>query len=489
MKDTVGKHILFAAAALVLFAPAVLGMNLKDTGNRADYVIVAPTQYCGIAERLAEFRRQKNGFTAKVVDMDSILDQFGTGVSPDTALRNFIQYAVNKWAAPVPAFFVLAGNINTIPSHPESETLNDRQSTEADSVLMIDQWFVQVVNSNGTMRTDACLGRLPAWDSTGLSNMIDKTIEYEMGGRDTWLDRALSLSDYDAGDGDVFESDANTLRTYLDSLCTDTIRVDIRKDSPYHIGPEGFVDLWNRGAAFVSYFGHAGPGVLSTTHYFTVHTIDSLTNDNRLPVCLLGGCELNFDDRPGTSIPVHLLDREGGGAVAVVSSEGLMDETTTLFFFVSMIQSMTAKPDQPIGKAYEQAMPEWWWELYQRFTFLGDPALTLKRTAHPDLVAMRPIQARPPVLEQNYPNPFNPVTIVRYHVPNVTDGGQPVPVSRVTLIVYDVLGREVRTLVDEDKPAGSYSVSFNAAGLPSGTYLYRIQAGNYSQTRKLVLIK
>ena len=83
-------------------------------------------------------------------------------------------------------------------------------------------------------------------------------------------------------------------------------------------------------------------------------------------------------------------------------------------------------------------------------------------------------------LLQNYPNPFNPSTVIKYDLPKV---------SFVTLKIYDVLGREVRTLVNEDKPAGRYEVNFNADNLASGIYLYRIQAGNYVETKKLMVIK
>ncbi len=83
-------------------------------------------------------------------------------------------------------------------------------------------------------------------------------------------------------------------------------------------------------------------------------------------------------------------------------------------------------------------------------------------------------------LYQNYPNPFNPTTIIRYQVPELT---------RVKLTVYDVLGKEINTLVNEEKPAGIYEVEFNGTNLPSGPYLYRIEAGRYSDTKKFIFLK
>jgi hypothetical protein len=83
-------------------------------------------------------------------------------------------------------------------------------------------------------------------------------------------------------------------------------------------------------------------------------------------------------------------------------------------------------------------------------------------------------------LYQNYPNPFNPVTTIRFSV------GTP---GYTSLRVYDVLGRDVATIVSEKLPAGSYSRQWNAADMPSGVYIYRLQAGKYSETRKLILLK
>lgn len=83
-------------------------------------------------------------------------------------------------------------------------------------------------------------------------------------------------------------------------------------------------------------------------------------------------------------------------------------------------------------------------------------------------------------LSQNYPNPFNPETVIKYRVPKE---------SFVTIAVYDMLGREVSRLVNGEKPAGSYEVSFSASSLSSGTYFYRITAGGFTSIKKMVLMK
>jgi hypothetical protein len=83
-------------------------------------------------------------------------------------------------------------------------------------------------------------------------------------------------------------------------------------------------------------------------------------------------------------------------------------------------------------------------------------------------------------LYQNYPNPFNPSTLIKYQVPEK---------SFVLIRVYDLLGEELATLVNEEKSAGSYEVNFDAGQLSSGFYIYTIKAGNFTSTKKMILMK
>ena len=83
-------------------------------------------------------------------------------------------------------------------------------------------------------------------------------------------------------------------------------------------------------------------------------------------------------------------------------------------------------------------------------------------------------------ISQNYPNPFNPATTINYQIPKS---------NFVILKIYDLLGREVRTLVNEEQPTGEYTVTFNAGSLASGLYFYTLRAGNFTQTKKMMLLK
>jgi hypothetical protein len=83
-------------------------------------------------------------------------------------------------------------------------------------------------------------------------------------------------------------------------------------------------------------------------------------------------------------------------------------------------------------------------------------------------------------LSQNYPNPFNPSTKIKYSIPQT---------SNVVIKVFDVLGNEVATLMDEEKYIGTYELTWNAENLPSGVYFYQLKAGDFISTKKMILIK
>lgn len=104
------------------------------------------------------------------------------------------------------------------------------------------------------------------------------------------------------------------------------------------------------------------------------------------------------------------------------------------------------------------------------------PLSEMISSVHPPSI-VRPREFR---LEQNYPNPFNPSTRISYSIPKL---------GHVVLRMSDVLGREMATLVNERKTAGEYTVEWNAASLPSGVYFYRLIAGDFVQTKKMILMR
>jgi hypothetical protein len=123
-------------------------------------------------------------------------------------------------------------------------------------------------------------------------------------------------------------------------------------------------------------------------------------------------------------------------------------------------------PDNEMDEVHENNNRGW------TVLTLGSPTSSVEQTP-----AGLPLVTR---LEQNFPNPFNPTTLIRYQLSGVSD---------VELVVFDLLGREVATLVNRKEGAGIHEVIFDAAGLSSGVYFYRLAAGDFVSTRKLLLLK
>ena len=84
------------------------------------------------------------------------------------------------------------------------------------------------------------------------------------------------------------------------------------------------------------------------------------------------------------------------------------------------------------------------------------------------------------MLCQNYPNPFNPATIIKYQIPRE---------GFVTIKLYDVLGKEIKTLVSQQQSTGNYSYNFDASRIASGVYIYKITVNNFTQSKKMVLLR
>jgi len=121
--------------------------------------------------------------------------------------------------------------------------------------------------------------------------------------------------------------------------------------------------------------------------------------------------------------------------------------------------------------------------ILDNFIYAGTNGSSVYKRPLSELVGIMPISSKTPtefLLSQNYPNPFNPTTHLEFGISEL---------GFVSLKVYDILGNEVKTLVNENKPAGSYSVDFDGADLPSGIYFYKLESGDFSDTKRMILLK
>lgn len=180
--------------------------------------------------------------------------------------------------------------------------------------------------------------------------------------------------------------------------------------------------------------------ITSTTPYYHDITVDGLTAAN----CRYGGIIIGLPETPMTNI--HLSN------VNISANTGLRIRNATV--------------DTANIKVHANSGPSIIFEVNGIITGIESEL----NNRLPDRFA----------LYQNYPNPFNPTTTIKYHLRQA---------SFVTLRIYDVIGREIKTLVNEKQDAGDHSLTIDADDLSSGVYFYRIDAGSYKETKKFVLIK
>lgn len=156
----------------------------------------------------------------------------------------------------------------------------------------------------------------------------------------------------------------------------------------------------------------------------------------------------------------------------------LFELDTTEQFNTSFIDSATV--DTTYQYSSLQINRRYWWRV-KAYNSAGWGNFSEERTFDTYVTTVEseeiPIEY---ALGQNYPNPFNPSTKIKYSVPQA---------SQVVVKVFDILGNSIETLVIEEKPAGSYEVAFNASGLPTGVYFYQLKAGDFIETKKMILMK
>ena len=266
------------------------------------------------------------------------------------------------------------------------------------------------------------------------------------------------------------------------------------KDGPVSISLEAYVRDPDFGS---NYFGFIGDIVkfnlsngIPTLERYEPHL--TLNNPNIIKVHV-GNLEKIVVDSgkfpDGTALTPGVLEGKGYKAIPDTT-----EENTALPINLSYFDSDTTKlAPSGLGGSHYQFLRKFFSWIYSGGVTKKDSTTQIievdKLTSVQEDEGIIPKEF---VLYQNYPNPFNPSTTIKFSIPSV--GAEHVQPLHVLLKVYDLLGREVATLVNEEKPPGNYEVTFSAEGggatnLPSGVYFYTLRAGDFLETKKMLLMK
>lgn len=320
------------------------------------------------------------------------------------------------------------------------------------------------------------------------------TIKYNSSGQQQWIktfngigggdDKANSLAV--DGTGNVFVTGASNIdknAAYLTDIVT--IKYDASGNEVWktqYDGPgkssDGAVSIKLDGVGNIYVLGNSNGGLSTQMDYAT---IKYNSQGDKI-------WEARYNASGGNTEEVHamVLDQYGNIYVTGNSSGPTGRDYATLKYNSSGVQQWVMRYNGP-GNAYDDA-------LSIAVNSSGDVAITGSSpgaTSATDYATVKYSQTTTGInyskeipvgfsLNQNYPNPFNPSTKIKFSIPNS---------SFVTLKIYDVLGKEVALVVNENLNAGVHNYNFNASGLTSGIYFYKILAGNFSETKKMILIK
>jgi hypothetical protein len=469
----------------LILVSATAFADLHDPDNSADYLIVTTSElieeYPWITQ-LADWRNQ-HGRVSMVVPVEDVWNEFGDGNPSDTVLKEFLHYARRNWQPPELRDVFIIGFHDVVPSHVESDDF------PWDMVYLSDLFYATDPESTNYMPV-LSIGRLP-WSpgqSPALWNYLAKVVAYESAGTAPWQIRVHLIADH--GDSYfTFWQDCELFAGVVSDCCSvERDYLDFPVGDPWHGDRDEILENFQAGSYLLSFWG---PGDGGTWSSLDLNSTDfaALTNEDRLPIAVGAHLDISYDDFELGGIPAALIANPDGGAIGYFGWSLTAWYEAGRSFRLALVEQATSDSAQTLGEIWRRTVEEYIQEWgvssgpCRQMAFgcvlLGDPGLRLPGSVSPvyEDTPTLPIDF---CLEGNYPNPFNSSTKISFRVSHAT---------RMSLKIYDVLGREVATLVDGSVVAGSHIFSWNATATSSGIYFCRMEASGFAQTRKMVLIK
>ncbi|MFH1011176.1 MAG: C25 family cysteine peptidase [bacterium] len=469
--------------------------DLHDPNNRADYLILTTSELIQDnpwITQLADWRNQ-HGRVSMVVPTEDVWAEFGDGSPLDTTLKDFLHYARRNWQAPQLRDVFIVGFHDVVPSHvePDSYRVHYPDSTYYLHITYLTDLFYATDPESTNHIPVLAIGRLP-WSPTQSPSLWDyfaKVVAYETADTAAWQTRVHLIADYDDAFFSFWEDFCEPLAQLVpEDWIIERDYPDFEEGHPWHGDREEILENLQSGSYLVAYMGHGTGNIWS--HRLALEPPDfvSLTNGNRLPIITTTTIYDIYDSGVG-GIPATLLANPNGGAIAYFGCSWNVWVSAGRSFRLILVEHATSDSVETLGELWRQTEEEFIQqygisgESYRHTAFtcllLGDPGLRLPERVSAVSSDIPTIPADM-CLEGNYPNPFNSATTITFRLSHAT---------KISLKIYDVLGREVATLYDGFHAAGSHTVSWDATGAPSGLYFCRMEAPGFAQTRKMLLIK
>ncbi|MBN1347950.1 type IX secretion system sortase PorU [candidate division KSB1 bacterium] len=384
--------------------------SLRSAQNGGDFIIIYHSDFEQQANRLAEHRRQFDGLSVMVVDIQDIYDEFSWGLFDPVSIRDFLKFAFYNWN-PVPRIVLLFGDgdfdYKNVLSQLDKNWIPPYETSEHSEIRSraMDDWYTYIVGSDAI--NDLAIGRFTVRTTTEAQNLVDKIISYDstpyMG---DWKNTITVIADDEYIGGAV-------------SSTADLIHVDDAEDLSEGYIPKTFnlkkiylmeypaiksasisgirkpaagedlIDQINRGTLILNYVGHGNETLWSHERILTAsQDLDKIQNQDRLPIWIAATCAWGRYDMPDIqSMSEELLTFKDRGAIAILtaSREAYASPNAQLnkLFFQNLFQLSGGKwkigQTMSIGEALMQAKIQHtsWDENDQKYHIFGDPAMHL----------------------------------------------------------------------------------------------------------------
>jgi Peptidase family C25/Secretion system C-terminal sorting domain len=460
--------IISVALAIMLISSAYIlpqGIDLRDTTNQYDYIIITVPEFVQACQAFKQHKEDIRHFSVLLVDTTQIYNQFNSDTTGEDNIRDFISYAGTYWRNPKPKYILLVGNRSKIPSFPMYNIY----------LLWTDFYYTQNIYDQNTDDKDFEVGRVPAQTQQEIYNYFNKVINYEASEDSILSNNAILWAQHDVQFG--FEEAAGTLADQFPEninftiFSSDTSEMNFgNKDSVInHVNNSGISTLW--------LIGHTYNDSFISNDFFNINDISSLTNQSNYFISVLFSQYQSDDSTTNMQDEMLLSSAAALGGIAVT---GPTWWPTIMSHYYAMQRQLYSSTHNSFGSVLDSDYIYYHDDTSMLLNIWGDPSLILRYSTVTSVKQENQSANLNYALEQNYPNPFNPVTTIEYELPAR---------SFMTLKIYNLLGQVVKTLISGIENSGKHQVKFDAANLPSGVYFYRIEAGNFVQTKKLILLK
>ena len=452
------------------------GITLRNTTNQYDYIIITIPEFVQACQIFKQHKESYNGFNVLIVDTGQIYNEFNSDSLPQYNIREFISYAGTFWQKPKLKYILIVGNVSAVPNFFIDPTILPGYIQYFQS----DYYYKNNLYDSDTTRFNFDVGRLTAVNDQEIQNYFNKVIWYETNLQiNNWMNSNLFLCET-----------SNDFRfvdraIWIGQMLPSNIEQKFIEDGtgyPYYGNIDSLMNYINyHGTSVLWFVGYPNDSTFMRDPVFLdLDDLDLLNNFEKyfISVHFSQSAIINSN----TNISRELLFMQDAGSLGAIVVNGIPYYPNYTYIESLWANRLYPQEIRSICEAIDAHYNPVGVNLYLRrvINFLGDPSLKLK---YDPLVNVDEIVQPVPddfILYNNYPSPFNSSTKIKYQIPYQ---------ANVSLRIYDILGREVATLVNEQKPAGRYEVEFMENDLTSGIYFYTLQAGNYTQTKKMILLK